>query len=105
MNKVIIKGRLTADPELRYSSSSVENCRFTVAVDRYVGKDKEKEVDFIPCVAWRQNAVVLSKYFVKGSSILVIGSLHFDKYCKDGQNKTFAIVQVDSVEFCSSKCN
>lgn len=103
MNKVIIKGRLTADPELQNTSSAVEYCRFTVAVDRYAGKDKEKETDFIPCTAWRQTAVFVNKYFTKGREILVIGALRFDKYEKDGEKRTVASVQVENVEFCGSK--
>lgn len=103
MNKVIIKGRLTADPELSNTSTGVEYCNFTVAVDRYVGKDKESETDFIPCKAWRQSAVFVSKYFAKGKEILVEGSIRFDKYEKDGEKRTFASVSVERVEFCGGK--
>lgn len=103
MNKVIIKGRLTADPELSNTSTGVEYCNFTVAVDRYVGKDKESETDFIPCKAWRQSAVFVNKYFAKGKEILVEGSIRFDKYEKDGEKRTFASVSVERVEFCGGK--
>ena len=103
MNKVIIKGKLTADPELSNTSTGVEYCNFTVAVDRYVGKDKESETDFIPCKAWRQSAVFVSKYFAKGKEILVEGSIRFDKYEKDGEKRTFASVSVERVEFCGGK--
>ncbi len=103
MNKVIIKGRLTADPELSNTASAVEYCKFTVAVDRYAGKDKEKETDFVPCTAWRQTAVFINKYFSKGKEILILGTLRFDKYEKDGEKRTFASVQVDNAEFCGGK--
>ena len=104
MNKVIIKGRLTADPELSNTVTGVEYCNFAVAVDRYAGKDKEKETDFIPCKAWRQTAVFINKYFVKGQEILILGSIRFDKYEKDGEKKRiFASVSVENVEFCGSK--
>ena len=103
MNKVIIKGRLTADPELQNTADAVEYCKFTVAVDRYAGKDKENKTDFFPCTAWRQKAAFVSQYFTKGKEILVIGSLHFDKYEKDGEKRTTASVQVENVEFCGSK--
>ena len=103
MNKVIIKGRLTAEPELSNTVTGVEYCNFTVAVDRYAGKDKEKETDFIPCKAWRQTAVFVNKYFVKGQEILVLGSIRFDKYEKDGEKRIFASVSVENIEFCGSK--
>ena len=103
MNKVIIKGRLTADPKLSNTSTGVEYCNFTVAVDRYVGKDKESETDFIPCKAWRQSAVFVNKYFAKGKEILVEGSIRFDKYEKDGEKRTSASVSVEIVEFCGGK--
>lgn len=103
MNKVIIKGRLTADPELSNTVTGVEYCNFAVAVDRYAGKDKEKETDFIPCKAWRQTAVFINKYFVKGQEILILGSIRFDKYEKDGEKRTFASVSVENIEFCGSK--
>ena len=82
MNKVILKGRLTADPELSNTSTGVEYCNFSIAVDRYAGKDKEPETDFVPCKAWRQSAVFITKYFSKGKEILVEGSIRFDKYEK-----------------------
>ena len=103
MNKVILKGRLTADPELSNTSTGVEYCNFSIAVDRYVGKDKEPETDFVPCKAWRQSAVFITKYFSKGKEILVEGSIRFDKYEKDGEKRTFASVSVDRVEFCGGK--
>ena len=65
MNSLIIKGRLTADPELKNTSNATEYCDFTVAVDRFAGKDKERETDFVPCRAWRQTAVFIQKYFKK----------------------------------------
>lgn len=103
MNKIVLKGRLTADPELKTTQTGVETCNFTVAVDRYAGKDKEKMVNFIPCRAWRATAAFVSKYFAKGKEILVDGTLNVDKYEKDGENRTYTYVNVESVEFCGSK--
>lgn len=103
MNKIVLKGRLTADPELKTTQTGVETCNFTVAVDRYAGKDKEKTVNFIPCRAWRATAAFVSKYFAKGKEILVDGTLNVDKYEKDGENRTYTYVNVESVEFCGSK--
>lgn len=103
MNRVIIKGRLTHDPELSNTSTGIEYCNFSVAVDRYVGKDKQPETDFIPCKAWRQSAVFITKYFNKGKEILVEGSIHFDKYEKDGEKRIYASVSAERVEFCGGK--
>ena len=103
MNSLIIKGRLTSDPELKNTSNATEYCDFTVAVDRYAGKDKEKETDFIPCRAWRQTAVFVQQYFKKGQEILVGGEICFDKYEKDGEKRTYSFVQVNRVEFCGGK--
>ena len=103
MNSLIIKGRLTSDPELKNTSNATEYCDFTVAVDRYAGKDKEKETDFIPCRAWRQTAVFVQQYFKKGQEILVGGEIRFDKYEKDGEKRTYSFVQVNRVEFCGGK--
>jgi single-strand DNA-binding protein len=103
MNKVILKGRMTADAEMKSTSNGVEYCNFSIAVDRYQGKDKERTADFIPCKAWRQTAAFVDKYFGKGKEILIDGEIHFDKYEKDGENRTFAYVSVNGVEFCGSK--
>lgn len=103
MNNLIIKGRLTAEPELKTTSNATEYCDFTVAVDRYAGKDKEKETDFVLCRAWRQTAVFVEEYFSKGQEILIGGEIRFDKYEKDGEKRTFTYVSVNRVEFCGSK--
>ena len=103
MNNLIIKGRLTADPELKNTSNATEYCDFTVAVDRNAGKDKERETDFIPCRAWRQTAVFVEKYFSKGQEILVLGEIRFDKYEKDGEKRIYAYVTANRIEFCGSK--
>ena len=103
MNSLIIKGRLTADPELKNTSNATEYCDFTVAVDRFAGKDKERETDFVPCRAWRQTAVFIQKYFKKGQEILVGGEIRFDKYEKDGEKRTYSYMTANRVEFCGSK--
>lgn len=103
MNNVIIKGRLTSDIELKCTSSGVEYCTGNIAVDRRTAKDKDKITDFIPFKAWRQTAVFLGTYFAKGQEILINGNVYFDKYEKDGENRTFAYVNVNNVEFCGSK--
>jgi len=108
MNKVILIGRLTADPELRQTQSGVSSCRFTVAVDRkFTNKDTgERETDFISCIAWRQTAEFVSRYFNKGKMIALEGSLRTTTY-KDKKypdiNHYATDVLVDNVEFCGDK--
>ena len=75
LNKVILGGRLTADPELKTTPSGVNVCSFSLAVNRKVAKDAEQKTDFITIQAWRQTAEFICKFFKKGSSICVVGSL------------------------------
>ena len=105
LNSIIIMGRLTADPELRSTSSGLSVTSFTVAVDRgYVRAGEEKKTDFIPVVAWRQTADFVSKYFRKGSMIAVQGSLQSRSYEDKNGNKRVAYeVIADQVSFCGSK--
>lgn len=108
MNKVIIMGRLTADPELRQTQSGIASCRFTVAVDRrYADKNTgERQADFISCTAWRQTAEFVSRYFNKGKMIAVEGSLRNNNY-QDRNHPDVTHytteVYVDNVEFCGDK--
>ena len=102
MNKVILKGRLTANPELKTTTTDITVCDFSVAVNRRYNKE---QTDFINCQAWRQTAEFISKYFKKGQEILVVGELHIDKWDKDGETRYSARVSVDEVEFCGSKEN
>lgn len=108
MNKVILIGRLTADPELRQTQSGIASCKFTVAVNRqFADKNTgERQADFITCQAWRQTAEFVSKYFSKGKMIALTGSLRTGKY----QDKNHSDVThyttdvfVDSVEFVGGK--
>ena len=82
MNKVILIGRLTADPELRQTQSGVATCKFNVAINRkYAEKDTgERKADFITCVAWRQTAEFVSRYFGKGKMIALEGELRNNNY-------------------------
>lgn len=88
LNKTIIMGRVTADPELRQTPSNVSTCTFNVACDRnFVEQGQERKADFITVVAWRQTAEFVSKYFSKGSMIVVEENLrtrsHADKKYPD----------------------
>lgn len=102
LNKVVLMGRLTADPEKRMTTSNTPVTSFTVAVDR--DYSKEKETDFINCVAWRSTADFVSKYFSKGSMIVVSGRLQVRKWQnKDGENRYSTEVIAENVYFGESK--
>jgi single-strand DNA-binding protein len=107
MNKVILMGRLTRDPELRYTqSSNIAQCSFNIAVDRPGSRqpDGTSKADFINCVAWRQTAEFINKYFRKRNRILVIGSIQVRDYVdRDGKKVYVTEVIVDNAEFCESK--
>ena len=108
MNKVILTGRLTADPELRQTQNGIASCRFTVAVDRKFA-DKStgtRQADFISCTAWRQTAEFIAKYFVKGQMIAVEGTLRTGSYQdRNHPDVTHFTTEVfvDSAEFCGGK--
>lgn len=109
LNKVILMGRLTADPELRQTPNGVNTCRFTVAVDReFVGQGQERQADFITVTAWRQSAEFVSRYFSKGRMICVEGSLrtgsYVDKRYSDVTHYTTE-VYADRVYFTGEKAN
>lgn len=104
INKLILMGRLTADPVFSQTPSGVSVCKFTVASNRnYKGQNGEQQADFINCVAWRGTAEFVSKYFNKGSMIIVEGSLQNNNYEKDGIKYYSYIVKADSVTFGESK--
>ncbi len=108
MNKVILMGRLTADPELRQTQSGIASCRFTIAVNRrFTDKNTgERQADFISCTAWRQTAEFVSRYFRKGSMICVEGSLRTGSYAdRNHPDVTHYTTEVfvDNVEFTGSK--
>ena len=104
LNRIILMGRLTADPELRQTPSGVSVTSFTVAVERNFKQNGERQTDFIPCVAWRGQADFVSRYFKKGSMIAVDGSLQTRKYTdKQGASRTAFEVVIDQISFTGSK--
>jgi single-strand DNA-binding protein len=106
LNHIVILGRLTRDPEMRTTGTGVNVCNFTVAVDRDFasGPNKEKETDFIDCVAWRKTGEFVGKYFRKGSMIAVSGRLEIRKWTdKDGNQRRSAEVNAENVYFGGSK--
>ena len=100
-NKVILVGNITADPELKQSTSGVSVCSFSIAVNRKMAKNNE--CDFITIVAWRQQAEFITKYFKKGQAILVCGQLQTRTWTDKQNNKRVAVeVVADEVSFVSS---
>ena len=104
LNHIMIMGRLTRDPELRRTGNGVAVTSFTVAVDRDFSPKDEKETDFIDCVAWRSTGEFVSKYFSKGSMILVSGRLQIRAWTdKDGNKRRSAEVVAENVYFAEGK--
>ena len=106
LNHITIMGRLTRDPELRYTQSQTPVASFTLAVDHdFGGRDGgEKQTDFIDCVAWRQTAEFVNKYFAKGSMAVVSGRLQIRDWTdREGGKRRSAEVVVDNMYFGESK--
>jgi single-strand DNA-binding protein len=104
LNKVIIMGRLVADPEFRQTTSGIPVCRIRVAVDRPFRKDQERQTDFINVTCWRNTAEFVSRYFSKGKMIIVEGSLRNNDYTDNNGVKHYSMeVQADNVMFGESK--
>ena len=101
LNKVILGGRLTADPELKQTPQGVAVTSFSIAVNR---KGKEAQTDFINCVAWRQTADFICRFFKKGSSICISGSVQTRSYeDKQGVKRTVTEIIADEAYFVDSK--
>ena len=106
LNHITIMGRLTRDPELRYTQSQTPVASFTLAVDRdFASRDGgERQTDFIDCVAWRQTGEFVSKYFTKGSMAVVAGRLQIRDWTdRDGNKRRTAEVVAENVYFGESK--
>lgn len=104
INKAVLGGRLTADPELKQTPSGVSVCSFSIAVNRKTSKDQEQQTDFINCVAWRQVAEFINNYFKKGSSICITGSIQVRSWNDQNGNKRYATeVIADEAYFVDSK--
>lgn len=106
MNKVILQGRLTKDPEVRYTQGvePLAIVRFGIAVNRRFSKEGEQNVDFINCVAFGKTGEFTSKYFKKGQQILISGRLSVNPYTdKDGNKRISTEVVVEEQHFCGSK--
>nr|DAO16257.1 MAG TPA: Single strand binding protein [Caudoviricetes sp.] len=107
INLVALTGRLTYEPEIRVTTSGVSVLRFQIACDRtYQKAGEERKADFIDCVAWRQTAEFIGKYFHKGSMIAIEGTIQTDNYIdKNGNNRKQVEVVANNVSFCGSKAD
>lgn len=105
LNHITIQGRLTANPELRYTQSQIPVATFTVAVDRdFADNNGNRGVDFIPCVAWRGTGEFVSKWFQKGQMAVVSGRLQLRDYTnKDNIKVRVAEIVAENVYFCGKK--
>lgn len=106
LNKIFLMGRMTRNPELRHTASGTAVANFTLAVERDF-KDKqtgEKDTDFIECIAWRGTAEFVSRYFTKGSTAVLVGSLQLRDWTdRDGNKRRSAEVVAESIYFDSIK--
>ncbi len=104
-NRIILVGRLTADPVIKYTPDNVPVASFTLAVDRgYSKNQQDNNVDFIPIESWRDRADFVSKYLSKGMLVLVEGKLVIRKWTdQTGNRRTFANVRADRIQFMEKK--
>ncbi len=105
MNKVFLIGRLTRDPELRYTSSNIPSASFSLAVDRtFTNQNGEREADFINIVVWRKQAENVKNYLSKGSQVAIDGHIQTRSYDgQDGQKRYVTEVIADNVQFLGTK--
>ena len=105
MNKVMLIGRLSKEPELRYTQSGTAVANFTLAVNRrFANQNGEREADFINCQAWQKTAEFIANHFKKGQQMALEGRLQVRTYDgNDGQRRWVTEVVADQVEFCGSK--
>lgn len=103
MNKVIMTGRLCADPETGTTQSGINYANIRIAVDR-ITKEKNQTADFFACTAWRQTADFIGKYFTKGRKVIIEGSLQNSEYtAQDGGKRTKTTIVIDRAEFADGK--
>ncbi|MBQ7392231.1 MAG: single-stranded DNA-binding protein [Clostridia bacterium] len=105
LNKVVLAGRLTADLELKQTQSGISVTSFSIAINRKYSKEQEqKKVDFIDCVAWRQTAEFITRYFRKGSAICVIGAIEKNPWTdQQGKKRYETVINVEEAMFVDSK--
>ena len=104
LNKIILIGRLTQDPELRYTSTGFAVTRMTIAVDRnYKDKEGNKKVDFIPIICWNKLAEIVAEHMRKGKLLSVAGSLEIRSYEQQGEKRYIAEVIAEDIKFLDKK--
>lgn len=105
LNRVILMGRMVADPELKTTNSGVSVCSFRIAVDRsYVKNGEQRQTDFFDIVAWRSSAEFVCRHFTKGSLIAIDGQLQTRQYqTKDGSNRSTVEVVADNISFTGER--
>jgi single-strand DNA-binding protein len=105
LNHIVLQGRMTKDPEIRYTQSQTPVASFTIACDRdYQQGGSERQTDFVDCVAWRQTAEFVSKYFTKGSMAVVSGRLQIRDWTdREGNKRRSAEIVADNIYFGESK--
>lgn len=104
MNKVFLMGRLATEPELRYTTSGVAVCTFTLAVDRPRQKNRDQETDWPSIITWRQKAEFAANYLTKGRKVLVTAAVRTRTYeDKEGKRRKVTEFQAEEIEFCDSK--
>ena len=104
MNKFIGHGRLTKDPEVRYTQSGKAVASFTIAMDRPHKQDAQHQADFLPCVAWDKLAEIIGNNLAKGREILVEGRIQTRSYeAQDGSKRYVTECVINNMEFCGSK--
>ena len=103
LNKFLVSGRMTADPEIKTIGEN-RLCEFTIACERPKRKGEETaETDFFPCTAWNRNADVIVDWFGKGDMVTLVGSVHNKRYEKDGQKRSAIEVKVEEIHFNGGK--
>ena len=104
LNKVILAGRLTADVELKQTTTGVSVCSFTLAINRKFSANGQQQTDFIQCQAWRQTAEFISKYFKKGSALCIVGSIQVRSWTDSNNQKRYSTeVVADEAMFVDGK--
>ena len=106
MNKVILMGRLTRDPEIRYSQGASQTAvgRFTIAVDRRFKREGQPEADFFNCTTFNRQSEFVEKYLHRGTKVVVVGSIQNNNYTNNNGEKVYSVqVIVDEIEFAESK--
>ncbi len=105
INRVVLVGRLTKDPELRYTANNIAVVSFTLAVNRnFTGQDGQQEADYLPCVAWRKQAENIAKYVGKGSMVAVDGRIQTRNYeAQDGTRRYITEIVCDNTRFLDTR--